>query len=270
MSDKSLTALQSWMQNALIFPGGVSGEDVGQIVKSSSRMSAAQGLAIYQRSYYLRILKCMAEQFPALCYALGKSLFTSFARQYLEDQPPQSYTLNDLGKRFPDYLEKTRPDRHQAEEDREIWVDFMVDLARFEQQLFVMFDASGLEGKSFAALDTPDNRLGLQPCFALGNYRFPVAWYYYEVRRGNDPPLPSPEKSFVATVRKEYVTHTFPLTALQSAFLTALEQGKSVEDAFGLVAVRSAESIGQLYETWSKIDGLRKRWIEAGFFVAKD
>ena len=113
-----LDALQSWMQSALIFPRQTSGEETGQIVESSSRLTGAERLAIYQRSYYVRILKCMEEQFSALCHALGKELFTDFAREYLRARPPESYTLHDLGRRFPAYLEETRPDREEVEDNR--------------------------------------------------------------------------------------------------------------------------------------------------------
>ena len=255
------------MQNALIFPQQTASDETEQIVASSSRLTGAQRLAIYQHSYYLRILKCMQEQFPALCHALGEDLFRDFARQYLQACPPESYTLYDLGRRFPAYLEETRPDREEAEGNRESWIDFMVDLARFERALFVMFDALGHEGKPFAEVNLPDSRLQLQPCVALGKYRFPVSWYYHELRQENNPAFPPREPSFVAMVRKDYLTHTFPLTALHYTFLTALLNGKSIEEALGVVARQSARPIEEVHQSWSDPGGIRKRWIEAGFFI---
>ena len=159
----------SWMQNALMFPQNVSDQEIEQNVESTSRLSAEQHLAIYQRSYYSRLLKCLREQFPALCYALGKKLFTDFAYEYLQKYPSQSYTLYDLSQKFPAYLEETRPDRDQDEENQESWINFMVDLAYFERQIMEMFDAPGNEGKPFADENTPDKLLRLQPCFATGD-----------------------------------------------------------------------------------------------------
>lgn len=262
-----LDGLQAWMQSALIFPKQTSREEAERIVESSPRLTGTQRLAIYQRSYYLRILKCMAEQFPALCHALGEDLFTDFARQYLQACPSESYTLYDLGRRFPAYLEETRPDRREPEDKREKWAGFMVDLARFERQIFLMFDAPGHEGKPFANENTPDCRLGLQPCFALGAYQFPVAWYYHEVRKGKAPPFPPQEKSWVALVRKDYLTHTVPLAAAQYSFLAALERGKNVEVALELVARETGRSIEEVSASWTEPNGIRKRWIEAGFFI---
>ena len=241
-----LGSLQAWMQKALIFPRQVSGEETGLHVEASARLNPAQRLGIYQRSYYLRLLKCMQEQFPALCHALGAELFTDFAREYLQACPPESYTLYDLGRRFPDYLETNRPDRHEP--TRETWIDFMVDLAHYERQLFVLFDAPGHEGKPYADESTPDHLLRLQPCFALGDYRFPVAWYYHQVRDAKAPQLPPHEQSFAAMVRKDYLTQTVPLLPHHYKFLSTLARSRNVD--------------------WALIPNvIRQRWLEAGFFI---
>ncbi len=262
-----LDALQAWMQNALIFPGQTSTEQVEQLVEPSPRLAAVHRLAIYQRSYYLRLLTCMREQFPALCYTLGEELFDDFAYEYLQAHPSESYTLYELGKRLPAYLEETRPDREEPVESRERWVDFMVDLAHFERQLFVMFDAPGHEGKPFADLNVPDCRLRLQPCFALGDYRFPVAEYYHEVREGKAPPVPLEETSRVVLVRKNYLMRTVPLTTPHYTFLTSLHSGKNVSESLQLVAEQLAMPIAKVSQSWAAPDGTRQRWIEAGFFI---
>ena len=72
--------------------------------------------------------------FDGFCHALGDELFNDFVAEYAREAPPESYTLYDLGRRFTDYLEVNRPDRD--EELRESWIDFIVDLARFERSVF--------------------------------------------------------------------------------------------------------------------------------------
>ena len=178
----ALHAVQLWMQDALAFPRRVERQRIETMLASSPGLSGAEGLAIYQRGYFLRLASCMREQFPALCHALGKDLFDDFVADYIREQPPQSHTLYDLGRRFPAFLEQNRPDRELAPGERESWIDFMIDLARFERQVFAMFDAPGHEGKAFAGPATPDDRLRLQSCFDLGAYRYPVFAYYHAVR----------------------------------------------------------------------------------------
>jgi hypothetical protein len=153
---------------------------------------------------------------------LGEALFNDFVAEYIRDKPPESYTLHDLGRRFPGWLDETRPDRDAAPEQREIWADFIIDLAQYERQVFVMFDAEGHEGKPFADADTPDRLLRLQPCFALGAYRFPVAVYYHDVRLSRSPTPPARAPSFVALARTDYLTHTIPLREPHHVFLSAV------------------------------------------------
>ena len=145
--------LQNWMQGALHAPAQVPPDQANAVLTSQPRFSGAEGLAVYQRSFFLRIVTCMRDQFPALCYALGQELFDDFVAEYIVAAPPESYTLYDLGRRFADHLQANRPDTPDA---REVWIDFIVDLARFERQVFVMFDAPGAEDQGYATSDTPD------------------------------------------------------------------------------------------------------------------
>lgn len=270
LGDLSLESLQGWMQEALIFPRRTDAGEIAEILEDSPRLGAADRLAIYQRSYHLRLLRCMQEQFPALFHALGRELFNDFAREYLRELPPESYTLYDLGRRFPGYLEQARPDRDEPADGRETWIDFMVDLTRFEREIFAMFDAPGREGKPFACAGTPDDRLRLQPCFKLNESRFPVAAYYHQVKIGHSPELPPREQSFVAMARTQFIVHTFPLSAFQYVFLKAVENGANVPQAIESVARASGQAADETSRAWSGPEGLRKRWIDAGFFVEAD
>jgi hypothetical protein len=259
--DPALASVQRWMQEALVFPRRAGRAEAARILASSPRLTGADGLAIYQRGYFLRIASCMREQFPALCHALGQELFDDFVADYIRERPPQSHTLYDLGRRFPAWLEESRPDR----EERESWIDFMVDLARFERQVFAMFDAPGHEGKPFADPATPDGRLRLQPCFALGAYSYPVPAYYHAVRLDQPAPLPPAGQSFAALVRTDYVTRTIPLTQPHYVFLKAMADGGGVEDGIEASArhlVMTPEEVGR---SWREAH--RQRWIDCGFFV---
>jgi len=114
----------------------------------------------------------MRVQFPALCHALGQNLFDDFTADYVHRHPPESHTLHDLGRRFAGFLEEQRLDRGQPAAARARLIDFMIDLARFERQLFLLYDAPGAEGGTPAYPDIPDQRVGLQPAVALGRFRF--------------------------------------------------------------------------------------------------
>jgi hypothetical protein len=266
MSD--LRSAQQWMHDALIFPRRATPDAVGRLLLSSSRLTGVDGLAIYQRGYFQRIAGCMREQFPALCHALGESLFDDFVAGYIRERPPQSYTLYDLGRRFAVYLEESRPDAGLAPEERESWIDFMVDLARFEYQVFIMFDAAGREGKPFATAETPDRVLRLQPAFALGAFRFPVAFYYHAVRQNEAATFPLAAPSFVALVRTDYVTRTIALGEPDYRFLKTMQEGGGVDDAIAAVARHLDVAPGEIRRAWR--DRTRQRWLDQGFFIAGD
>ncbi len=266
MSDP-LEATQRWMHQALVFPQRA---DSGAIAGTfaSGRLSGRDGLAIYQRSYVQRITRCMREQFPALCHALGEELFDDFVADYVRDKPPESHTLYDLGRRFPGFLEDSRPDRDAPLEARERWIDFMVDLARFERLVFTMFDAPGNEGRPFAVSATPDDLLRLQPCFAVARYRFDVAGYYHAVRQKQPAALPPAHLSFVALVRTDYLTRTVPLGEAHYLFLDAMAGGMGVADALEAVARQMSIEVEEVRRAWSTAaDSPRALWLRMGFFV---
>ena len=250
------------MLDALLAPRGTAG--IGERLTDSPTLGARARLAIYQRSYILRLVKCLAEQFPALGHALGAPLLEDFAREYLRACPSDSYTLYELGRRFPEWLEASRPDRESPPEEREDWIDFMVDLARYERELFRLFDAPGHEGGAWPTVDVPDARLVLQPCFALAQYRYPVAWYYHEVRHERSPKFPPALATYVAIARRDYLTATFPLNPVHFQFLRALQKLGSVDAALEAVAQEVGRPLAEVRRSWD--DVVRRPWIQAGFF----
>ncbi|WP_448663958.1 putative DNA-binding domain-containing protein [Sphingomonas sp. CJ20] len=251
------------MHQAVAFGG--EGAAVAQaLFVGTGRLSAAGGLAIYQRGYFLRIAACMRAQFPALTHALGPALFDDFVADYIHDHPPERHTLHDLGRRFAHWMEVNRPDH----ERREPWVDFMIDLARFEYSVFTMFDAEGKEGQALATPDTPDAALRLQPAFALGSYAFPVADYYHAVRRGEAPTVPQGASTHVALVRTDYVIRSALLSETQRAFLAEMQAGASVATALALVTAQFHLAPDEVLRSWRHPQGSRSRWIAMGFFVA--
>ena len=265
-SAPSLPSVQRWLHEALALPRQVDGAMRDGLLLASPRLTAAEGLAIYQRGYFLRIASCMREQFPALCHALGQPLFDDFVADYVRDKPPESHTLYDLGRRFPTWLADGRPDRDLPPAGREAWIDFMIDLARFERQVFAIFDSPGHEGRPFADPAAPDGELRLQPCFDLGAYGFPVPAYYHSVRLGEGAPLPPAQRSFAALARKDYVTRTVPLTEPQYLFLKAMADGGGVADGIEAVARHLALTAGEVRDSWHS-SGQRQRWMDCGFFI---
>lgn len=264
---EQLQSIQLWMHQALIAPAQTDSGVIEHLIDQPEHGSAAQRLSIYQRSYYDRLLTCMREQFPALCHALGRELFDDFTLDYLHANPPESYTLYDLGRRFTEHLVASRPDRDAADGDKASWIDFMIELAQFERQIFVLFDAPGHEGKLFANSDTPDEMLALQPCFAIGAYAFPVGRYYHDVKAQVASSFPPAQPSHYTLVRTEYITRTLAITAPQHRFLQILSAGERVPAALAQSARDYALDPDEVRAHWSGPNGLRENWLNLGFFI---
>jgi hypothetical protein len=161
--------------------GDEGGEVAAALVAGSAAFPAEQRLDVYRRGYRSRLVGCLRETYPGLRHALGDEAFEAFALDYLQAHPPSGYTLNALGARWPEHLESTRP-------EGERWPDFLVDLACLERTFHEVYDGEGVEGPA-AVLRT----------------RYPVARYLAAVRRGDDPPLPAPQASYVAVSRRDWV-----------------------------------------------------------------
>lgn len=262
-----LAALQRWMFDALAAPESVDRAALEAAVLPGAQLDAASCLAVYRRSYVLRLRRCLAEQFPATRHALGEALFDDFADAYLRDCPSDSPTLYALGRRYADWLESQRPDRDCSDDAREDWIDFLVDLARYERELFHLFDAPGHEPQSWPTESAPDADLQLQPCLALAEYRYPVAWYYHEVRAGRSPAFPPAAASPLVLLRRDYQTTTYPLSALHYRFLQRLQNGGSIAAALADIAEWTGRPLAAVQASWQQ--EVRGAWLAAGFFVLR-
>lgn len=267
MTATALEKLQHEFLNALLNPSAPHSHRISESLLPGATINATACLAIYQRSYILRLRQCLGEQFPATHYALGENVFNDFADYYLEACPSNSYTLYDLGKRFSAWLEDTRPDRDLPADQREDWIDFMVDLTRYEHELFRLFDAPGHEGGEWPAQATPDDALALQPCLTLASYGYPVAWYYHEIRAGRRPAFPPKMQSHAVILRRDHQTATFPVTPVQYRFLEMLHTGNNISQSLEAIAHWAMKPLEQVIHSWQT--EVRQAWLAAGFFIRK-
>jgi hypothetical protein len=258
----TLAQIQNWMQSALVGQDGRAvSSGTESLVNESSRLTAARHLGIYRFSYIARLRECMKNQFSALAYALGEELFQMFADQYLDAYPSASYTLNELGRRFPDYLQETRPD--VVREEGEPWVEFIIQLARFEYTLSLIFDATCDEEARPANETTPDENLRLNPLLRLFHHPYPVCRYYLEVTRKKEPELPLPEDSYCAVARNNYGLSLLEIKPAQYHFLETLARENSVARAKEHFVSRYGFDHARLDNAWGM---WRETFITAGFF----
>jgi putative DNA-binding protein len=284
----TLNHLQQWMQAVITHPGGfapglasteaqrsirLDANALNEVITSSARLSAAQHLAIYCRSYHARLLQCFQSMFPSLLYALGEDLFSRFAFDYLQHYPPQSYTLDQLADGFPRHLAETSPNANAALDQRESWPDFIIELATLELAFLKVYDGPGIEAqllpesRTMGALSA-EHFLALRPvpapCLRLFTFRYPVRDYFLAARHKEMPQLPAPAETFVAMTRRNYRVALHELTSSQYVFLEALSDGHTVDQALNS-ATFSAAAKPELIET---VRDWLSDWVNIGYFAS--
>ncbi|MFN3152736.1 putative DNA-binding domain-containing protein [Bremerella sp.] len=264
-----LPVLQKWMQSVIMHVDGVvegihsseaqqqiavDASQIESVVTPSKRRTSVQRLEVYAHAYYARLVECLKSIYPLFAKTVGDELFDQFAIAYLQRYPSQSYTLNRLGDRFPDFLEETSPARRADELGFE---DFLVGLAVTERSIDAIFDGSGVEQ---AEVLSPSQLEGISPeAFAeatfqmvpslrLHSFPFPISDFITAIKQDPQAQMPEAAPSWLALTRRDYVVRRVPLSRWEYHLLVRLAEGLSVfqaiEGAFNEVA--PAEDISEL------------------------
>src|SRR5688500_12916565 len=104
MAADSLARIQRWMQAVIRQPAGEGTERVDALILPSRSLSSRDRLQIYANAYFARLLEVLTGEYPAVAHAVGAEVFAEFALGYLNRHPSSSYTLSQLGGRFPQHL----------------------------------------------------------------------------------------------------------------------------------------------------------------------
>jgi hypothetical protein len=286
---RRLDQIQRWMQAVITHPDGVAAgidsdaartevditaDRIDEMVEPSNRRTSIERLEVYANAYYARLLECLREEFPALLHAVGEEVFDGLTFGYLQAYPSTSYTLAELSRRFPKFLEETRP-QDEEEGDGPSWPDFMIDLARLERTYSEVFDGPGAERqprlttKQILAVDSqqwPHARLIPVPCLRLMSFRFPVQEYATAVRKQEEAAIPEPNPTWLAISRIDYVVRRWSLTKTQFVLLESILAGETV----GASIERAAQAALDAGEDFEQLAVRLREWFEewssAGFF----
>lgn len=130
MNDE-LRALQLRFQNYL----EGNSEDFKQHIVSTENALAEHRLGAYYNAYRIRLIDCLATDFPALQKTLGEEAFEYMILDYLKAYPSKHPSVRWLGENMVEFL------HHSDHEDS----DFLKELAAFEWSQGLCFDAAGSE-----------------------------------------------------------------------------------------------------------------------------
>jgi hypothetical protein len=249
----------------------IAAEDLSSVILRSQDLTSHERLGIYAGAYFARLLDCLREEFPALERAVGDEAFAAFAAGYLEKHPPQSYTLAELGSRFPQFLHESRPDDGEPHPN---WTDFVIELATVERIYAEVFDGPGIEqSRSIQPEDlaglSPERwseaRLVPAPCLRLIELTHPVHEYITAVRKQDVAIVPAAKPTWLVITRRDYVVRRAAVPPDEFALLASLAAGRCVGEAIALLmhdARDDATTLGAKIQDWFY------RWAAAGYFQA--
>lgn len=283
---RQLDQIQRWMQAVITWPGEIeegitspgaqseiplAPEELETMITRSSQLTSQERIAIYANAYYARLLECLSEEYPALVAALGETAFGAFCMQYLQSCPSTSYTLGDLGARFPRFLAENRPE--QEERGAPDWTDFLIEVATLERLYSEVFDGPGIEQtplltpeklNAISPEEWPELTLQMAPCFRLCEFQFPVHEYITSVRREEAPAFPEPETTYLAITRRNFVVRRAALSHPEYFLLSRLQQGQKVGAAIAELAeadLLGTEDLATQLRQWFE------HWTAAAFII---
>jgi hypothetical protein len=251
-----LAELQTWMMQAIVSSQSDAAVTAEHILPSQSQ-SSSQRLAIYQHAYLARLQECLSDSFPVLLTALGRETFDQFAAEYVQRNPPASYSLNQLADHFVEHLTATRP----ADVPATGWPDFVIELARLEHTIEQVFDGPGSEDippldvselTTISADQWHGLRLIPSPDLRLLAFRFPIDEYYTAVKQDQSPDWPGPRPMWMAIHRRDYVVRRVPLEEAEHHLLSALVAGQSLGEAL-TASNASVEQVAAWFAAWGRL-----------------
>jgi hypothetical protein len=247
-----------------------------EMIRANARSKPHQRLEFYAQQYWWRILDSFDQDFPLVKRVISRREYAALRLDYLTRFPSQSYTLRDLGSRFPQYLarcKKLSPAKRSLASDAA-----KVDWARI-----VAFDAAEYQAISEKQIHSQrfiDRTLTLQPHVQLLHLRYDLSRHVRsrEAARLEVASNTSMRRGAAKTRKKQgqykrtsccFVLHRFEesihikaLSAHEFKILRAFQGGLSLRALSRTQALRSAiaridlaqafaewRALGWLYET---------------------
>lgn len=262
-----LGQLQRWMQACIVASGPVGSaietpaavrefpvSQASGLIRASRTLEPLQRLDIYRGMYELRLVEALRVDYPGLVRFLGEEMFDELARLYVASCPSESYTLNRLGDRLPDFLSQVDGIR------RPRFVDALARLELTETLVFDEEESSAAAIESVAGLSEDQwGRLRLTPIRALRLLRlnYPAHEFMQAIRRDEAPPSLRPRRTHLIVYRRGFGLFHLTLSAAAFALFQALAKGATLEEAMQLMFEAGGGAQKQVFQWFRQWFGER-------------
>ncbi len=241
-----------------------------KFLKPNDRLTSFERLEIYTKSYWFRIIDCLAEDFPGVRAIMGAKRFRRMSEAYLAECPSRSFTLRNLGSRLAEWL-KANPKWLGAESQ------LVQDMIALEWAHIEAFDAAELPPITPEELAQAGSeiQLQLQPYIRLLKLHYPVddlAIAVKEKKRTTrmvaamlNSPCPKAPGVFLALHRMDYSVHYRRLEPQAFRLLSLLCEGHNLMDA---IEAAFADGDWTEDEQAQKVESWFRLWQSLGWFSA--
>jgi hypothetical protein len=245
-----------------------------EFIKPNDRLTSFERIEIYNRQYWFRLIDSFYDDFPGLRAILGRLKFNKLAREYLTAHPSTSFTMRNLGRHLPDFIDK-HPHLVSPR------LDLSQDMARFEWAQVEAFDGRALPPLTADDLLGNHNnpakiRLSLQPYISLLHLRFPLDKYLLRLKksglrgeasnaveesdhekplRKRRIPIPRARETFLVVHRLNNTLYYKRIDPREYRLLTSLQRGQSLGKAIKSAFTDAPDSamIREWFQTWTEL-----------------
>ena len=240
MNKPTLEETQLWLKNVLIYRGTLHEKlvkirnqtefSIDDFIKNSNNILPAQRLGIYSSGYTMRLVECMKASFPILIDFMGEQFFDTFAEAYIVTIPSSSWNLFELGAKFPEFLEDTKPDASKMNINPDI-IEIPIEIAKYERAKSESLQHKGFEKKeqihnpmfSLFGIDFENTNFQVPECLQLISLKFQI---HTLIPNSKIPPVK--KKTLLAISRRDYRLKILEVEAWQFELLGALKSGSSL------------------------------------------
>lgn len=230
-----------------------------EFVSGNERVSGAEQVNIYRRSFFLCHERILRQDYPGLYGILGPDEAQRFFRRYLEAHPPSTPTLHELGAQvatFATTYDGFRPEHR----------DLIGDMARYERALVDQFegpDVPPLDPAKLASMTEGDwntARLVLHPLLTRLSLSYPVHLLRIAIKDGKEHVLPdAPSPLHILLFRQDLIPRYEEVSPEAFAIIGALAEGLPLVPALEHVATALSEdrqayvmaNLGAWFRTWT-------------------
>lgn len=243
-----LDTLQRWMQEVIEYNGNdaeawhseqaqkeIPYEEAYRNILPSKTLSPVERIAVYRRMFVLRMVDAMEIDYPAVKHFFGEEKFHEVVMEYVGKYPSHSYTLNHLGRKFPQFINESSLEQKE----------FLFDLSRLELALTENMDAPEspiLKRDNLESMRLEEwERASLLPIAALElmEFDYPVAEYLRAVMdEESTPSFIEKEKNWIVVYRKNYTTWFKQLMHEEYVLLQELCKGTPLTKSFDILVER--------------------------------